>query len=88
VYVCGSGAITYRWDDSAQWQTRLLDGGCTALDKTLSAGEHDITMTADDWTAVDSLVIVDFSARHALPWILAGLVAAVLVLGVFGRLLL
>jgi hypothetical protein len=37
---------------------------------------------------VDSLVVVDFSARHAIPWILAGLVAAVLVLGVFGRLLL
>jgi hypothetical protein len=88
VYVCGSGAITYRWDDSAQWQTRLLNGDCTALDETLSAGEHDITMTADDWTAVDSLVVVDFSARHAIPWILAGLVAAVLVLGVFGRLLL
>jgi hypothetical protein len=55
-----------------------------ALSGSLGSGEHLVTLTADDWTGLDSIVVVDDTARHRLPWLLAGIVAGMLAAIVLG----
>jgi len=51
--------------------------GCAALAEGLGAGEHTLAITAEDWTGLDDLVVLDFSARQRLPWLLVGAVALI-----------
>jgi hypothetical protein len=56
--------------------------GCTRLADDFGAGEHTLIISAS--TLPDSLVVVDDTARHRLPWILTGVIAALFVVVVLG----
>lgn len=50
--------------------------GCTLVSDSLSGGMHTVTFSARDWTGLDSLTVIDYRTRHALPWLLTGMIAA------------
>lgn len=53
------------------------EADCTPLAEGLSAGTHTLAITAADWTGLDNLIVLDFGARHRLPWLLVGVVALI-----------
>ncbi|HML21283.1 MAG TPA: cellulase family glycosylhydrolase [Aggregatilinea sp.] len=57
---------------------------CVAVAEDLGPGTHLLTLTAPEWTGLDSLAIVDRTWRTALPWLLAGGLAAFGILIVLG----
>jgi hypothetical protein len=73
--------ITFEIDDSRA-RTVSAQPGCTRLGSDFGAGEHTLIVSAD--RLPDSLVVVDQTARHRLPWLLTGLIAAVFVVVVLG----
>ncbi len=83
VYVCpaqtaSASAVTYTLDGS---HTGALlfpaeSAACVEICTSLAPGEHTLTLVADDWSAVDGFVVVDFTGRGRLPWLLAGALAA------------
>jgi hypothetical protein len=92
VYLCASDP------PQALTVTEVLDGdsldapaipagmrGCVTLAADLDAGEHTLAITASEWAGLDGLIVVDLAARHRLPWLLTGAVAALGVLIVVGR---
>lgn len=58
--------------------------GCQIVADDLGPGAHLLTLTAPDWSALDSLAVVDRTWRAALPWALAGALAALGALIVLG----
>ncbi len=58
---------------------------CVEVSTSLAPGEHTLTLVADDWNAVDGFVVVDFTWRQRLPWLLAGALAALGAAMVMGR---
>lgn len=92
IYLCHQAlrearSVTLRVDGSAARTLALEAGaaGCTPLSERLSSGVHTLTLSADDWSGLHSLVVLDHSVRHRLPWLLTGLVAAVGVIVVLSR---
>ncbi len=53
------------------------EAGCASLAGGLSTGTHTLALTAPDWTGLDDLIVLDFSARRRLPWVLTGAVALI-----------
>jgi len=74
-------------DGSARPAINMAAGasGCLMVSESLSGGEHWVTFTAEDWTGLDSLVVIDHSTRHRLPWLLTGLIASLGTLTVLGH---
>jgi hypothetical protein len=68
--------------DGGRSGTASAQPGCTRLANDFGAGKHTLIVSAD--TLPDSLVVVDQTARHRLPWLLAGLIAALGVMVVLG----
>jgi hypothetical protein len=61
--------------------------GCAPLAESLDAGEHLVEIEIPTGTGeqgFDSIVVVDYAARHRLPWLLTGIVAAGVVAVVLG----
>jgi hypothetical protein len=58
--------------------------GCVRLADDLGAGEHRVTMTVSAGTEPESIIVIDYTVRHRLPWILTGIIAGVCVLVVLG----
>ncbi|MCZ7539043.1 MAG: hypothetical protein M5U29_03820 [Anaerolineae bacterium] len=82
-----SQAITLGVDGSAERTLALAPGaaGCVPLSERLGGGVHTLALSADDWSGLHSLVVLDHSARQRLPWLLVGVVAAAGALAVLGR---
>lgn len=59
--------------------------GCLRVTDELDSGEHLVTFATVDWTGLDSLMVMDYTSRHRLPWLLTGLVAGLGVLVVVVR---
>lgn len=80
-------AVTFRVDDGAEQTLALAPGatGCAPLSESLGGGTHTLALSADEWSGLHSLAVLDHSARQRLPWLLAGIVAAAGVLAVLGR---
>lgn len=53
------------------------EAGCAPLVNGLDAGTHTLTITISDWSGLDDLLVLDFSARQRLPWLLVGVVALI-----------
>ncbi|GAB4407447.1 MAG: hypothetical protein Kow00106_00240 [Anaerolineae bacterium] len=79
--------LTFRVDGGAARTLTLAAGaaGCAPLNESLGAGVHTLTLNADDWDGLHSLVVLDHTARQRLPWLLAGIVAAAGAFVVLGR---
>jgi hypothetical protein len=85
VYLCASDPphtlpVAVTIDDRAD--TRTIQAGstaCVVLSDSLGSGKHLVTLAADDWTGLDSLVVVDDTARQRLPWLLTGIIGVVLI---------
>ncbi len=78
--------VTLRVNGGAARTIVLAAGtaGCAALSERLGGETHTLALSTDDWDGLHSLVVLDHTARHRLPWLLAGLLAAggaVIVLG-------
>jgi hypothetical protein len=58
--------------------------GCVLLYDGLGPGEHTIGVMVPIYSDLDSIVVVDDTARHRLPWLLTGIVAGVIVVVVLG----
>ncbi|MGQ9851607.1 MAG: cellulase family glycosylhydrolase [Aggregatilineaceae bacterium] len=92
IYLCHDALpdarmMTLRVDGGAAQTLALAAGAarCIPLSERLGAGVHTLALSAEDWSGLRSLVVLDHSARQRLPWLLAGLVAAVGALAVLGR---
>lgn len=92
IYLCHDALpdarmMTLRVDGGAARTLALAAGmaGCVPLSEQLGAGVHTLTLSADKWDGLHSLVVLDHTARHRLPWLLAGIVAAAGALAVLGR---
>ncbi|MBN2306336.1 MAG: hypothetical protein JXQ72_17770, partial [Anaerolineae bacterium] len=91
-YLCPAGSpdtVTafYTLDDDRS-QTLVFpagSGACVRLCEALGPGIHTVTLAADDWSALDSLVVIDHTTRRRLPWILTGMIAGIGALVVLGR---
>lgn len=96
--VAGTGVYLCSGDPPESWQvTVALDGRVSTLDvppgpaacfpvaSGLKPGKtYTITLTADNWSRLDGLVVVDDTARQRLPWLLTGGIAALSVIAVLG----
>lgn len=82
-----SQAITVSADGGAARTLVLAAGaaGCAPLSEHLEGEVHLLSLSADDWDDLHSLVVLDHGARQRLPWLLAGLVAAAGALVVLSR---
>jgi hypothetical protein len=90
VYLCADDpphTLTVAVHIDGRTDTRTMQAGstaCVALRDSLGSGEHLVTLAVDDWTSLDSIVVVDDTARQRLPWLLAGIVAGALAAIVLG----
>ena len=92
IYLCHDALpdarmMTLRVDGGAARTLALTAGTarCFPLSERLGAGVHTLALSAEDWSGLHSLVVLDHTARHRLPWLLAGIVAAAGALAVLGR---
>lgn len=76
------GPVTVRIDGGEPLAVDVAASGCTALAESLSPGEHDVVITG---VPLDGVVIVDRGTRQRLPWLVAGVVAALAVVIVLGH---
>ena len=78
--------VTLSVDGGAARTLALAAGtaGCAPLRESLGGGVHTLTLSADRWDGLRSLAVLDHTARHRLPWLLAGIVAAVGAVAVLG----
>ncbi|MBI5961774.1 MAG: hypothetical protein HY866_23760, partial [Chloroflexi bacterium] len=58
--------------------------GCVQVCGELDSGTHTLVLSADSWEGLDSLAVIDHTARHRLPWLLVGILAALGVLLILG----
>jgi len=75
----GEEAIAYTLDErSGSAIIPAGAAGCAALGGSLGVGTHALVLTrsADGDSPVTSLIVADFAARHRLPWLLTGALAA------------
>ncbi len=80
-------AIALSLDGGAARTLALAAGtaGCTALSERLGGGTHTLALSTNDWDGLHGLIVLDHTARHRLPWLLTGLVAAATGIAVLGR---
>lgn len=88
VYACfrkfDSLGVDAQIDDKPVDISGMSSSRCLRLGGNLSSGKHDILLAVDNEPALDSVVIVDYSLRHRLPWLLVGGLAALAVIAVLG----
>lgn len=79
--------VTLSADGGAVRTLTLAAGaaGCVPLSESLGGGVHSLALSADEWSGLHSLAVLDHSVRQRLPWLLAGLLAAAGALAVLGR---
>jgi hypothetical protein len=87
VYVC--------FRSEAMWFGAAIDGhsiknlppipsGCEHLVSDLAPGIHTVRLLVRSEDDLDSLLVIDHSRRHRLPWLLAGIIAGLGILVVLG----
>lgn len=87
VYICPDAPaeatpVSYTLDGDSP-ETLILPAestACVRLGGSLRSGLHTLAITAGDWSALDSIAVIDHTARHRLPWLVAGGLAAGLAL--------
>jgi hypothetical protein len=89
VYLCAEhppapAPVSVTVDGRPSTLTVDQDAACVPLATSLDSGTHTITLAADDWTGLDGLAVIDDTARHRLPWLLVGGLAALAVIVVLG----
>jgi hypothetical protein len=62
----------------------LNESGCLLLADDLAPGRHNIQVTINREASPESIVVVDYAARHRAPWLLTGIIAGVFVVVVLG----
>lgn len=79
--------VTLSADGGAVRTLTLAAGaaGCAPLSESLGGGVHSLALSADEWSGLHSLAVLDHSVRQRLPWLLASIVAVVGAFAVLGR---
>ncbi len=76
VYVCAGAASIFGAEiDGKRVDLPSPAVGCFALPDDLDAGKHTLSILSSG-NSVDSIIVIDDSARQRLPWILVGGIAA------------
>jgi len=74
-----SGTARTQIDERVPRTFGVAAGTCVWLARDLSGGDHTVKISG---ASPESVLVLDWRWRHALPWLLSGLVAASMMLGV------